>query len=78
VFINKSHDGKIIYKSGLDSVIEVFGDKRKNRYTRFIVSKPEINIDYNYDELRKKVTDTFVPSIIKKFLFVILNFQNLV
>ena len=59
VYINKLYDGKIKYRSGLDSIITVFGDKQKNRYVRFIAAKPSENISYDIEVLRKKVKDTF-------------------
>jgi hypothetical protein len=59
VCINKSYDGEIKYRSGLDSVISVFGDKQKNRYVRFIATKPSKDINYDMEALRKKVKDTF-------------------
>lgn len=59
VYVNKLYDGEIKYRSGLDSIITTFGDKQKNRFTRFIVAKPTTNISYNFENLRKKVKDTF-------------------
>jgi hypothetical protein len=59
VYLNKSYDGKITYRSGLDSIITSFGDKQKNRYTRFIIAQPTIDINYDIKSLREKVKDTF-------------------
>ena len=58
VELNKTYDGVIYFKSGLDSVITTFGNKQKNRYARFIVAKKHDHIN-DVEELRKVVVDTF-------------------
>lgn len=58
VYINQLNDGEITYSSVLDTIITTFGDSKKNRYTRFIMTT-STNVDYDYKELKTKAKDTF-------------------
>ena len=58
VYRNKLYDGKIKYTSALDTIITTFGDKRKNRYTRFIMLKTN-TVDYDFNHLKKVAIDSF-------------------
>lgn len=58
VYINEVNDGIIKYKSNLDTIITTFGNKEKNRYTRFILTTTN-NPDYDFNTLKQIVKDTF-------------------
>jgi hypothetical protein len=75
VKLNKTYDGVIYFKSGLDSVITTFGDKKKNRYARFIVAKTHERIN-DVEELRKVVVDTFGALSNRKIPFYDIKFNK--
>ena len=75
VKLNKKYDGVIYFKSGLDSVITTFGDKKKNRYARFIVAKTHERIN-DVEELRKVVVDTFGALSNRKIPFYDIKFNK--
>jgi hypothetical protein len=58
VYINRSYDGEIKYKSTLDTIITTFGDSKKNRYTRFIMRKSKY-VKYDFNILKLNIKDTF-------------------
>lgn len=58
LYVNQSYDGVIRYKSVLDTIITTFGNKKKNRYTRFILTTTN-NPNYDYKHLKQIVKDTF-------------------
>lgn len=58
LYVNQSYDGVIGYKSVLDTIITTFGDRKKNRYTRFILTTTN-NPNYDYKHLKQTVKDTF-------------------
>lgn len=58
VFVNQLNDGVIHYKSTLDTIIKTFGDSRKNRYTRFILTTTN-NVEYDFENLKLIVKDSF-------------------
>jgi len=58
VFPNQVNDGTIYFKSTLDAIITTFGDKRKHRYARFIITTTQ-NVDYDFKQLKLAVKDTF-------------------
>ena len=58
LYVNQSYDGVIRYKSVLDTIITTFGDKKKNRYTRFILTTTN-NPNYDFKHLKQTVKDTF-------------------
>lgn len=58
LYVNQSSDGVIRYKSVLDTIIKTFGDRKKNRYTRFILTTTN-NPIYDYKHLKQTVKDTF-------------------
>lgn len=58
IFVNKSQDGVIEYKSILDTITTSFGGKEKNRYTRFILATTD-NVAYDFKHLKQIVKDTF-------------------
>lgn len=76
VKLNQSYDGVIYYKSGFDSIITTFGDKKKNRYSRFIVEKTHQPLK-DIEELRKKVVDTFGALNNRKIPFYNIKFDKL-
>lgn len=58
VIVNELNDGVVKYKSKLDTIITTFGDRKKNRYTRFILTATK-NPNYNFKHLKQTVRDTF-------------------
>lgn len=58
LLINQTYNGVIKYKSPLDTIITVFGDEKKNRYTRFILATTN-SVDYDFNYLKRIVKDTF-------------------
>lgn len=58
VYINRSYNGEIKYKSKLDTIITTFGDSKKNRYTRFIMRKSKY-VNYDFNILKLNIKDTF-------------------
>lgn len=58
VIVNELNDGVIKYKSKLDTIITTFGDRQKNRYTRFILTATK-NPNYDFKHLKLVVKDTF-------------------
>lgn len=58
VIVNELNDGLIRYKSKLDTIITTFGDRKKNRYTRFILTATK-NPNYDFKHLKQTVRDTF-------------------
>ena len=58
VFVNKYYNGQVRYCSVLDTIITTFGDKKKNRYTRFILTTSD-NVNYDVKHLKSIVKDTF-------------------
>jgi hypothetical protein len=76
VKLNQSYDGVIYYRSGLDSIITTFGNKNKNRYSRFIVEKTHQPLK-DIQELKKKVVDTFGALNNRKIPFYDIKFDKL-
>ena len=58
VYVNQLNDGLINYKSPFDTIITVFGNEKKNRYTRFILTTTN-DVDYDLKHLKQIVKDTF-------------------
>jgi thioredoxin-related protein len=58
LYVNQPKDGVIQYKSVLDTITTTFGEKEKNRYTRFILTTTD-SINYDYKHLKQSVKDTF-------------------
>lgn len=58
VFVNQLNDGVIYYKSTLDTIVRTFGDSKKNRYARFILTTTD-NIEYDFKNLKLIVKDSF-------------------
>lgn len=58
VYVNRSYDGEINYVSHFDSIIEIFGDKEKNRYV-FVSLVVTNKLEDDIVHLKKVVKDTF-------------------
>lgn len=58
VYINQEYYGEIKYKSSADKIITRFGDRKINRYVRYIMFQTE-EVNYDFDELKHRVRDTF-------------------
>lgn len=56
--VNKSYDGKIIYKGVLDTLTTSFEDKRKSRYIYFYMNKTK-KIETEIKKLKLEKLDTF-------------------
>jgi hypothetical protein len=76
VKLNQSYDGVIYYKSGLDSVITTFCDKKRNRYSRFLVERTHQKLK-DIEELRRKAVDTFGAINNRKIPFYDIKFNKL-
>jgi len=75
VIVNELNDGLIKYKSKLDTIISTFGDRKKNRYTRFILTATK-NPDYDFKHLKKTVRDTFGAINNRKIPFYNITFSK--
>lgn len=58
IYVNQLYDGTIIYKSTLDTITPIFGNRKENRYTRFILTTTD-NINYDFEYLKQIVKDSF-------------------
>lgn len=58
VKLNKLYNGKVFYKSQLDSITTSFKDSDKSRYTLLMQYQTK-DINYDFAELSKRVKDTF-------------------
>lgn len=58
VYVNKLYNGKIKYEGIFDTIITTFGDKKKNRYIRFMMAKTHV-IDFDDKHLKQIAKDTF-------------------
>ncbi len=78
VYINKSYDGRIEYKSILDTITtNVLEEKNgKNRYVIFSLTKTN-NINYNTKQLKKVKLDTFGAISNRVIPFSGIKFTNL-
>lgn len=58
IYINEVYNGKINYKSVLDTITTSFEDKRKSRYITYYMNKTQ-DVNYNLKDLKKMNLDTF-------------------
>jgi hypothetical protein len=75
VTVNELNDGIVRYKSKLDTIITSFGDRKKNRYTRFILTATK-NPNYDFKHLKKTVRDTFGAINNRKIPFYSITFSK--
>ena len=75
VVVNELNDGIIKYKSKLDTIITTFGDRKKNRYTRFILTATK-NPNYDFKHLKETVRDTFGAINNRKIPFYRITFSK--
>tara|TARA_B110000503_G_C7081503_1_gene385366 strand:- start:209 stop:745 length:537 start_codon:yes stop_codon:yes gene_type:complete len=75
VYVNEPNDGIIHYKSKLDTIISVFGNKEKNRYTRFIL-KTTNNLNYDFKHLKQTAKDSFGALNNRVIPFYRINFKE--
>lgn len=58
IYVNKEYNGKINYKSVLDSITTSFEDDKKSRYITFYMNKTK-DLNYRIEDLKKMKLDTF-------------------
>ncbi|NRT13757.1 hypothetical protein HNP99_000082 [Flavobacterium sp. 28A] len=76
VFVNEKYDGKIEYKSDLDTITTVFDDVKKARfmYYSFLTTNDK---NYEVEYLKTIVTDTFVAISNKEIPLYNIKFNRL-
>ncbi|WP_147406591.1 hypothetical protein [Flavobacterium endophyticum] len=58
IYINKIYNGKINYRSVLDTITTTFDNEQKSRYILFYMKRTK-SINYKIEELKKMKLDTF-------------------
>ena len=58
IYINKLYNGKLRYKSVLDTITTSFDDEKKSRYISFYMNKTK-DVNYKIEELKTMKLDTF-------------------